>query len=363
MKKAVFTIITLRTSGVCGWWDEFPMAISENLASIGVDHHCFYRAYEDCSPHSKASRHILTHEAVKNVQQLQKALNPWIDKYEKVILHYHTFKFPSAFWKYHNRFNKKTHWMITDHDLWEHKEFSAFKRGVRKIIRSLGMLPEKIVGCSQASKNRLQGIYGIRNVDFIYNGIDLKKIPNPEPISDIPSRALFAGRLESIKGLWPMVKAVELLKGQTPIHLNILGRGPLFEPLEKYIKEKNLEGFISLVGFTRDVDKYYRESHFSFIQTLLEENCPISALEALAWGLPSIYTNSGGLPEIEDKYKTGIMVPKNDPEKIAEAIKYLQNDVGRFNEMRVNARQQANKFDIHRMAQEYVNIYEEVFRS
>jgi glycosyltransferase involved in cell wall biosynthesis len=362
MKKAVFSFFTFRTSGDYSWWDEFPREISKCLKEKGIEHLCFYRDYSEHSLYPVKERHQISHQQMKNTFSAKKIIGPLVKEYDKVILHYHTFYFPCGLWIFNNIFNKHSHWITTDHDLWDTDKFSSLKRQVRILLRRFGFLPEIIIGPSRVSKSRLQQIYGLKNVDFIYNGINIPDVHHPAPLTSKPNKALFVGRLEEYKGLWPLVKAFKIIKDKKiDASLTIAGKGPLHRTLQQYIKNNSLENNINLSEFSKNIEDFYSDNHFLIIPTVYNESFGLVSVEAQSRYLPCIYTPAGGLPETHINYKTGIMVPKDNPEKIVEAIQFFQQDIERFNQMRLAARQNSLNFTMDKMASDYADLYLKIF--
>ena len=362
MKRAVFSFFPLHTSGnTFPWWDEFPRRIGTCLGKSNIQHLCFYRDYSDSSRYAETERHKVTKRQIGNPFWIYKNLRHYTKNFDRIIFHSHMHPARTTLWILNSRFIKRNYWIITDHDSWQDVKLSSIKRNARRILRNFGLLPDFILGCSKASKNRLQSIYGPKNVRYIYNGTDISTIKTPPELLSCPTNALFVGRLEKYKGLWPLVKAFLLMKDEVDANLTIVGVGPLYEPLRKYIRDNKLENSIKLVGYTRNISEFMRKSHFAVIPSTWEENFPLVSLEAQAHYLPTIYANSGGLPESHINYKTGIMINKNSPEEIIKAVEYFQSDVSRFNEMRLSARWNALNFTIDKMAKDYCKLYMGLF--
>lgn len=357
MKRAIFSFFTWRTSGKYSWWDDFPIEISRHLENNGIDHLCFYHDYTQNSKFSIGKRYKISHKQINNPFDVVKIIKPLAEKYDKVILHNHNYSFPSGLWALNMLSKKKFHFIITDHNGWFKNEFSLAKKNIRILLRKYRFLPEIIIGGSLLSKKRLQQIYGKEGVESIYNGINIPDIKPPEPLNYRPTKALFIGRLKSYKGLWPLVQAFKLMKGKTNVTLTIVGNGLLFQPLAKFIKENGLEKMILLKGFSANANEFYTKNHFIIIPSLINECFNLVSVEAQSYYLPCIYTNSGGLPETQVNYNTGVMVSQNNAEEIVEAIKYFQDDIPRFNQMRLAARQNSLRFTMDKMAKDYVNLY------
>lgn len=358
MKKAVFSFFPYHTSGnTFSWWDGFPKRIGMHLERKGITHIPFYRDYADASEYPDFQRHTATKEQIRSPIWAWQNLRQYAREFDKVVFHAHKCSLFNGLWVFNNNFNRSFHCIATDHNMWPSVKISKLKSRIRQLLRSFGLLPEIILGCSKASKRRLKNIYGCKNVSYIYNGTDIPEVRPPKPLESPPNKALFVGRLEDYKGLWPLVKAFELMKGDASATLSIAGTGSLYKPLLEYIAKNGLEKRIKLVGHLSNITKIMLDSHFIIIPTIYEENCPVTSLEAQAHYLPCIYTNSGGLPETQINHKTGIMVSKNRPLEIVDAIKYLQSDLDRFNKMCLDARENSLNFTMDKMAKNYSDLY------
>ena len=88
------------------------------------------------------------------------------------------------------------------------------------------------------------------------------------------------------------------------------------------------------------------------------ESFGLAALEAMAWSVPVISSNSGGLPEVNFDGVSGFLSPVGDIDAMAEnALKILKDDTT-LNEFRKNALLIAEKFDIKNILPLYEAIYQ-----
>lgn len=133
---------------------------------------------------------------------------------------------------------------------------------------------------------------------------------------------LFVGRLAPKKGVEYLVRAVADLDA----HLTIVGDGSEREKLERLAED--IGANVSFEGFVNPnaVDKYYRSAGIFVLPSIEGEGMPNVVLEAMAWGLPVVTTDSGGLPTIVEDGKTGYLVPMRNSDALADVIGDLLDD-------------------------------------
>ena len=100
----------------------------------------------------------------------------------------------------------------------------------------------------------------------------------------------------------------------------------------------NVQKDISFIGYQKDVDKLYKEATIYFQPSLIESQ-GMSVVDAMAYGLPCVTSDAGGLPEVIGT--TGYLCPPNDIDMYVTAIIHLidyeplRNDMGRRAKERV----------------------------
>ena len=139
-------------------------------------------------------------------------------------------------------------------------------------------------------------------------------------------KILYLGRIVRAKGVWEIVKTMKYLRNKVNdinVELTIAGDGKERESLEKYTVFNGLN-----VRFTGNVCAEYkkavfRNAHIYVFPSNHGEGMPNSVLEAMAFGLPVITTQVGGLSDFFEDCKMGLIIDSREPEHIAEKIRYL----------------------------------------
>ena len=148
-----------------------------------------------------------------------------------------------------------------------------------------------------------------------------------------------SGRLDGQKNHKMLIDAMEIVaERHSEVKLTIYGAGKLREELDGYIIEKKLEDNVKMFGRTNDMMGELQKKDL-FVMSSDYEGMPNALLEAMALGMPCISTDCRtGPSEMIENYKSGILVPIKDAEKMAEAICYMVEHPNEANEMGKNAR-------------------------
>jgi glycosyltransferase involved in cell wall biosynthesis len=177
-------------------------------------------------------------------------------------------------------------------------------------------------------------------------GFDPEKFPsslvlNGRTIRRSDNVVINVARLHPIKGQDVLVEAADRVIQSVPDALFlIVGKGESLPSLQEQINLTNLKERVLLTGERRDVPALLLVSKV-FVLSSLSEGVPISLLESMAAGLPSVTTRVGGLPNVVHEGRTGLLVPPGDPDRLARSIVDLLTDEERRAHMGKQAREQA----------------------
>jgi glycosyltransferase involved in cell wall biosynthesis len=136
-----------------------------------------------------------------------------------------------------------------------------------------------------------------------------------------------AARLATPKNQMIFIDAAHLISRIIPntFRFSIFGDGPLRAQLQKRIDDLQLSNTFHLHGFVQDIIPVIA-SFDLFILCSLHEGLPMALLEAMALGKPIICTAVGGMKEVISSYYNGILIPSDDPDSLADAIKLLYHN-------------------------------------
>lgn len=194
--------------------------------------------------------------------------------------------------------------------------------------------------------------------DKIYNGktiviqnfIELKEKYENYKKEDY---VLFFGRLSEEKGLDIFLKVCKQL---THIRFKVAGIGPLED------KCKNIEN-VEYVGFKtgKDLEELIAKAKFSVYPSIWYENCPFSIIESQMLGTPVITANYGGMRELVEDKKTGILVDKIDEENLKNKILELYSNNEELEKMSKIGKEKRNDMTfLKEYCDKLIRVYEEI---
>jgi glycosyltransferase involved in cell wall biosynthesis len=178
---------------------------------------------------------------------------------------------------------------------------------------------DRIIANSEAIRRRLLAD-GIAPVGVIWLAVPIR--PGRAPLSDPPTVA-FAGRLVAEKGLDVLVKAFARVVAELPqARLIVAGDGPERAHLRALAERAGLEASVSWLG---QVSRATMEERLcgAWVQAVpsrWEEPFGMVAAEAMMRGTAVVATGTGGLCEIVEDGRTGLLVPPGDVSALARSI-------------------------------------------
>ncbi|MBC1280907.1 glycosyltransferase family 4 protein [Nostoc sp. UCD121] len=246
----------------------------------------------------------------------------------------------------------------------------GFSSGNPLIRRWIALLSEKLAAplakkiiCVSESDRQLALSLGVGNQNSLVTvryGISNINTPIPiaNPAKDLP-RLIMVARFNEQKDQYTLLKAIAQLSNY-PIHLDLVGSGSSLEACKTLAQSLGIADQVSFLGDRTDVPNLLAQSQI-FILSTHYEGLPISILEAMRAGLPIIATSVNGIPEEVVHGKTGFLVPRQDVQALADALKTLIQSPETRQRMGEAGRQKfLQEFTVEQMINETRTIYEQV---
>lgn len=207
-----------------------------------------------------------------------------------------------------------------------------------------------------------------QRVSVVYDGVELPPPIAAEQrlefrrrlnISDSTPLIGCVGYLLPEKGQELLIRAMKEIVSQFPhCKLILAGDGPLRARLEALAKSLELSNSLIFAGFITDTESIYRALDV-FAFPSLAEPLGSSLLSAMAHGLPVVAITSGGVPEIVESGRNGLLAESPAPAEIAIAICKLLRDPDLAERIAAAARETISKrFTVAQLAQNTLREYE-----
>ena len=163
----------------------------------------------------------------------------------------------------------------------------------------------------------------------LYNTVESEKIlahaddTAPELMDDGKIRLMAVGTLKESKGYMRLLSIIKRLRDERyPVHLYILGIGPLQQEMERFIQANNLQETVALLGYQTNPYKYVSKCDL-FVCASFAEGFSTAATEALIVGTPVCTVEVSGMKEMLGEHNEWGIVTENSEEALYQGIKDL----------------------------------------
>jgi glycosyltransferase involved in cell wall biosynthesis len=232
----------------------------------------------------------------------------------------------------------------------------------------VGRFADRFVAVSSLDAARMVSIEGVRHEKVVM--IPNAYVPRAgAPISDLRSElGLDASTplvgtvsvLRPQKALTVLLEAYALVLEAVPeSHLVIAGHGPCHDMLERRADELALRARVHFLGRRDDVDSILSALDVAAMSSDYE-GTPLVAFECFANRTPLVATAVGGLPDIVEDGRTGLLVPPRRPDALADAVISLLRDPARRDRIALAAAEQLPEFTIESATERFVALYDQL---
>ena len=215
------------------------------------------------------------------------------------------------------------------------------------------------VALSPEVRKTIVSFYGLKEqqVPMIYNGVDLGKcLPKTDYALSQPAALLHIGRFNEQKNHKGLLEAfAQVVKVYPDCCLQMIGEGDLREETERYAETLGLREKVSFLDNQTNVYPFLQKADI-FLMPSKFEGMPMTIIEAMGTGLPIVASAVGGVPDMLEDGKSGMLVPC-DPDAVAGAVLQLLTRDDLRRELGSNALAGSRQFGAAHMARCYCDVY------
>jgi glycosyltransferase involved in cell wall biosynthesis len=245
-------------------------------------------------------------------------------------------------------------------------------RAIRLTERALALATDRIVTVSPSQQRDIVERFAIAakpKTAIVRLGLDLEsllQLPAQCPASfraalDVEPDDIVVGsfgRMVAIKDLPTLVRAFALALQRNPkLQLVMAGDGPMRPAVEALVEQLRIGKRVHLLGWTDDLPRLYATIDICALASL-NEGTPVTVIEAMAAGKPTVATAVGGMSDMVEHEVTGLLVPPRNVDALAAAIHCLAADRGRRQRMGEAARKRATAmYSLGRLVTDVEELY------
>ena len=259
----------------------------------------------------------------------------------------------------------------------EERETASRLEGERRVLARAN----RIIAATLAEQAQLEWLYkaNSRKITIIPPGVDTGRfypIPKDEAkqfigIPDEDRMVLFVGRIEPLKGLDTLIRAMACMgleNSDCPAYLAIIGGDPSASPdemtsemasLQQLCRELKMDRTVVFLGKRgQDTLPYYYSAAEVLVMPSHYESFGMVALEAMACGTPVIASQVGGLAFLIQDGVTGYHVPGGDSDALCEKLTLLLGNAENREQMGERAAEEAKAYSWDKIAEQMIAVYE-----
>jgi glycosyltransferase involved in cell wall biosynthesis len=262
--------------------------------------------------------------------------------------------------------------VYTEHNVWEAYHRATYWGNLLTYARSDHIFAVSQHVLSSARYPRPLRFLPMPKVETLYHGVDLTAISRWESSDGvreelgIPADAPLVGTVANFrpsKGHSILLEAAVLVRRAIPdVRFVLVGLGPLEPEIRRGVRRLGLDGTVVFAG-ARDDAPRVAGAFDVFALPSVHEGLAIALIEAMALGRPAVVTRAGGLTEVLEHGKQGLVVNPRDPHGLADAIIRLLQDGDLRQELGEAGRRRAADFDIRKAVRRHEEVYTELLGS
>ena len=227
-----------------------------------------------------------------------------------------------------------------------------------------------VTAVSKYLKELTEATFQIKQpIEVIYNFVDFDRFNKidknhfKKAIAPLGEKILMhVSNFRKVKRIDDAVHAFKTISKKIPSKLILVGDGPQRLAIEQLVSDLSLDDKVVFLGKQDAIEEILAISDL-FLLPSETESFGLSALEAMACGVPVISSNAGGLCEVNIHGETGFTVDVGDIKELAECSLKLLLDDNLHQKFAQAAFHQAQAFHLDKIVQEYESLYQRIYNS
>jgi lipopolysaccharide heptosyltransferase II len=259
--------------------------------------------------------------------------------------------------------NTQTRFITTCHGYYSLHTFSRIMGWAKRVI-----VPSEVIGRHMIDN------FGVpaENIRCIPRSVDLERFEFGRKKSDksVSCVITMIGRLTPLKGHLYFLQAMAKVLRQVPyIKVWIIGDAPkgkevYRQELELQARRLGLADVVEFLGVRQDIPQLLQQTDVLVMSSTVPESFGRVILEAQAVGVPVVATKVGGVVEIIEHEKTGLLVLPKEPDEMADAVLRYLRDKKFTQQICLAARKKIEqRFTLAHMAEQTIAVYHELMAS
>ena len=198
----------------------------------------------------------------------------------------------------------------------------------RYFVSVAGRCADQIVVLSESIRQALQDVFDANKLQVLHNPVDVAAFQNAgENGKSERPHVLFLGWIIREKGVYDIVDAIPAVLEEFPDALFSFGGNKEVEKLRSLVERRDVGHATEVLGWVEGGTKadLFR-SAWTLLLPSYSEGVPNVVLEAMAAGLPVVATPVGGIPDVLEDRRNGLLIEPREPHAISTALIELLSD-------------------------------------
>lgn len=219
----------------------------------------------------------------------------------------------------------------------------------------------RVICISQKAEDNLRAYISSDkdNILTINNGVDVARYASASPSNELERIAPGSRKIIMVAGFRWEKDQDTLIKSLTQLpdsfHLFLVGEGERRNELEALVNDLSLSERVHFLGMRTDVPHLLHAADYIVMSSHFE-GLSLSSVEGMSVGKPLLASDVDGLREVVTG--AGILFPHQDAKALANEVLSLENFPEKYSSVAMACRQRAAQFDISKMVDGYLKIYQ-----